>query len=206
MKRGKLFTMSGPSGVGKGTIVRELLKTCPDLRLSVSCTTRQPRPGETEGVHYFFVTQARFDEMAKNGELLEHAHVHGNCYGTPRSYVEKMLAQGHDVLLEIDVQGSLQVMKNMPETIGVFILPPSRTELIRRLSGRGTENRQQLETRIGNAEAELHEAEKYPYHIVNASVSEAVRQMHAVIEAERLRGQRDALQNLYREFEEAHSR
>lgn len=205
MKRGKLFTMSGPSGVGKGTIVRELLKACPGLRLSVSCTTRQPRPGETEGVHYFFVTTERFEKMAVGGELLEYAHVHGNCYGTPRSYVEKMLGEGHDVLLEIDVQGSLQVMANMPETIGIFILPPSRAELIRRLSGRGTENRQQLDTRIRNAEAELHEAEKYPYLIVNASVSEAVRQVRSVIEAEHLRGQQDALHNLYKEFEEAHS-
>lgn len=205
MKRGKLFTMSGPSGVGKGTIVRELLKACPDLRLSVSCTTRQPRPGEMEGVHYFFVTTERFEEMAAGGELLEYAHVHGNCYGTPRNYVKKMLGEGHDVLLEIDVQGSLQVMANMPETIGIFILPPSRAELIRRLSGRGTENRRQLDTRIRNAEAELHEAEKYPYLIVNASVSEAVRQVRSVIEAEHLRDQQDELHNLYKEFEEAHS-
>lgn len=206
MKRGKVFTMSGPSGVGKGTIVRELLKACPDLKLSVSCTTRQPRPGEIEGTHYFFVTKERFEEMASSGEMLEWANVHGNCYGTPRSYVEKMISEGHDVLLEIDVQGSLQVLKNMPETIGIFILPPTRAELVRRLSGRGTENRQQLETRIRNAEAEVHAAEQFPYLIVNASLSEAVKQVRSVIEAEHLHDQKDKLQDLYREFEEAHSK
>lgn len=206
MKRGKVFTMSGPSGVGKGTIVRELLKSCPDLKLSISCTTRQPRLGESDGVHYFFVTKERFEEMAAAGEMLEWANVHGNFYGTPRSYVEKMLAEGHDVLLEIDVQGSLQVLKNMPETIGIFILPPTRTELVRRLSGRGTENRQQLETRIRNAEAEVHEAEKFPYIVVNANLNEAVKQVRSVIEAEHLHDQKDKLENLYREFEEAHSK
>lgn len=206
MKRGKLFTMSGPSGVGKGTIVRELLKACPDLKLSVSCTTRQPRPGETEGVHYFFVSKERFEELAASGQMLEWANVHGNCYGTPRGYVEQMLAQGHSVLLEIDVQGSLQVLENMPETIGIFILPPSRAELVRRLSGRGTENKQQLETRIRNAEAEVKAAEKFPYLIVNATLSEAVRQVRSVIEAENLHDQKDALNKLYEEFEEAHSK
>ena len=206
MKRGKVFTMSGPSGVGKGTIVRELLKTCPDLKLSVSCTTRQPRPGETEGVHYFFVTKDRFEQMASSGEMLEWANVHGNCYGTPRGYVENMLAQGYNVLLEIDVQGSLQVLSNMPETVGIFILPPTRAELVRRLSGRGTETKQQLETRIRNAEDEVREAEKFPYLIVNANLSEAVKQVRSVIEAENLHDQKDALNKLYREFEEAHSK
>ena len=206
MKRGKLFTMSGPSGVGKGTIVRELLKACPDLKLSVSCTTRQPRPGETEGVHYFFVSKERFEELAASGQMLEWANVHGNCFGTPRGYVEQMLAQGYNVLLEIDVQGSLQVLENMPETIGIFILPPSRAELVRRLSGRGTENKQQLETRIRNAEAEVKAAEQFPYLIVNATLSEAVRQVRSVIEAENLHDQKDALNKLYEEFEEAHSK
>ncbi|MBQ4086175.1 MAG: guanylate kinase [Clostridia bacterium] len=198
--------MSGPSGVGKGTIVRELLKACPDLKLSVSCTTRQPRPGETEGVHYFFVSKERFEELAASGQMLEWANVHGNCYGTPRGYVEQMLAQGYNVLLEIDVQGSLQVLENMPETIGIFILPPSRAELVRRLSGRGTENKQQLETRIRNAEAEVKAAEQFPYLIVNATLSEAVRQVRSVIEAENLHDQKDALNKLYEEFEEAHSK
>ena len=123
-----------------------------------------------------------------------------------RVEVAKMLSEGHDVLLEIDVQGSLQVLKNMPETIGIFILPPTRAELVRRLSGRGTENRQQLETRIRNAEAEVHAAEQFPYLIVNASLSEAVKQVRSVIEAEHLHDQKDKLQDLYREFEEAHSK
>ena len=162
MKKGKVFTMSGPSGVGKGTIVRELLKACPDIRLSVSCTTRQPRPGEVEGVHYFFVTKERFEEMAASGEMLEWANVHGNCYGTPRSYVEKMLNEGHDVLLEIDVQGSLQVLKNMPETIGIFILPPTRTELVRRLSGRGTENKQRRSRSARGGKISLSYREREP--------------------------------------------
>lgn len=204
MKRGKVFTMSGPSGVGKGTIVRELIKVCPNLKLSISCTTRRPRPGEIEGVHYFFVDKDQFNAMAQAGELLEYADVHGNFYGTPRAYVEKMLAQGHDVLLEIDVQGSLQVLKNMPETIGIFILPPTRAELLRRLSGRGTEDKQQMEIRIRNAEAEVHEAERFPYVVVNANLSEAVRQVRAIIEVEHLRDQKSHLRKLYREFEEAH--
>lgn len=206
MKRGKLFTLSGPAGVGKGTIVRELLKLCPDLKLSVSCTTRQPRPGEIEGVHYFFVTKERFEELVASGQMLEWATVHGNCYGTPRGYVEQMLSQGNNVLLEIDVQGSLKVRENMPDTVGLFILPPSRAELVRRLTGRGTETKEQLETRIRNAEAEVRSAEKFPYLVVNATLSEAVRQVRSVIEAENLRDQKEALHKLFEEFEEAHSK
>ena len=205
MKRGKLFTMSGPSGVGKGTIVRELLRQCPQIRLSISQATRAPRPGEIEGVHYFFTTRERFQEMARQGELLEWAEVHGNFYGTPRAYVERMLSEGRDVLLEIDVQGSRQVIANMPETVGIFILPPSRAELIRRLSGRGTESKEQLATRIANAEKEIRAAEDFPYLIVNQTVQEAVRQVRAVIEAEHLRCRdNETLETLYREFEEAH--
>ena len=205
-KRGKLFTMSGPSGVGKGTIVRELMRQCPQMRLSVSYATRQPRPGEIDGVHYFFTTKEHFQEMAQRGELLEWAEVHGNFYGTPRAYVEKMLSEGHDVLLEIDVQGSGQVKGNMPETVEIFILPPSRAELVRRLSGRGTESREQLATRIANAEKEIRAGEGFPYHIVNQTVAEAVRQVRTVIEAEHLRCRdNETLEKLYREFEEAHS-
>ncbi len=206
MKRGKLFTMSGPSGVGKGTIVRELMKVCPNLRLSISCTTRGPRNGEIEGVHYFFVTKERFNEMVAAGDMLEWANVHTDTYGTPRFYVEQMLSEGKDVLLEIDVQGSLKVMEMLPDTVGIFILPPNREELVRRLTGRNSEDKKKQETRIRNAEWELHQAEKYHYSIVNANLNEAVRQVRSVIEAEHLRDQTEALQKLYKEFEEAQAK
>lgn len=205
MRRGKLFTMSGPSGVGKGTIVRELIRQCPEMKLSISCATRAPRPNEIDGVHYFFVSNERFDEMIANGELLEYANVHGNRYGTPRAYVEKTLAQGFDVLLEIDVQGSTQVIKNMPETVSIFILPPSRAELVRRLSGRGTETKEQIDTRIRNAEQEVRAAEGFTYLVVNETVAEAVGQVRQIVQVERLRTDEELLKPLYTEFEEAHS-
>lgn len=206
MKRGKLFTMSGPSGVGKGTIVRELLKQSPNLRLSVSCTTRKPRNGEIEGVHYFFVSKERFDQMVESGDMLEWAHVHTDTYGTPRFYVEQMLAEGKDVLLEIDVQGSLRVMEQFPETVGIFILPPNRDELIRRLVGRNSEKKEDQQARIRNAEWELHQAASYPYLVVNANLFEAVRQVRSIIEAEHLHSQDDILHSLIQEFEEAQTK
>ena len=137
MKQGRIIVISGPSGVGKGTILKEVMRRDASLRFSVSATTRQIRPGEVDGESYFFVDKARFEQMIENGELLEHAFYAGNYYGTPEKAVNDALAQGCNVVLEIDVQGALQIFKHRPDAISVFIAPPSLGELRRRLSGRG---------------------------------------------------------------------
>lgn len=176
-KRGVLFVFSGPSGVGKGTLKAKLFEEFADrIAYSVSATTRGPREGEVDGKDYFFISRQEFERRVKNNEFLEHAEFAGNCYGTPRAYVEKLLDSGMNVVLEIDVQGALQVMKSMPECVSVFILPPSFEELEHRLRGRGTETEEKVHERLETAKRELPYAPQYDYQIVNGGDIEAAYQ------------------------------
>ena len=179
-KRGVLFVFSGPSGVGKGTLKAKLFEEFADrIAYSVSATTRGPREGEVDGKDYFFISRQEFERRVKNNEFLEHAEFAGNCYGTPRAYVEKLLDSGMNVVLEIDVQGALQVMKSMPECVSVFILPPSfeeLEELERRLRKRGTETEEKVRERLETAKRELPYAPQYDYQIVNGGDIEAAYQ------------------------------
>ena len=176
-KRGVLFVFSGPSGVGKGTLKAKLFEEFVGrIAYSVSATTRGPREGEVDGKDYFFISRQEFERRVKNNEFLEHAEFAGNCYGTPRAYVEKLLDSGMNVVLEIDVQGALQVMKSMPECVSVFILPPSFEELEHRLRGRGTETEEKVRERLETAKRELPYAPQYDYQIVNGGDIEAAYQ------------------------------
>lgn len=176
-KRGVLFVFSGPSGVGKGTLKAKLFEEFADrIAYSVSATTRGPREGEVDGKDYFFISRQEFERRVKNNDFLEHAEFAGNCYGTPRAYVEKLLDSGVNVVLEIDVQGALQVMKSMPECVSVFILPPSFEELEHRLRGRGTETEEKVRERLETAKRELPYAPQYDYQIVNGGDIEAAYQ------------------------------
>ena len=176
-KRGVLFVFSGPSGVGKGRLKAKLFEEFADqIAYSVSATTRGPREGEVDGKDYFFISRQEFERRVKNNEFLEHAEFAGNCYGTPRAYVEKLLDSGMNVVLEIDVQGALQVMKSMPECVSVFILPPSFEELEHRLRGRGTETEEKVRERLETAKRELPYAPQYDYQIVNGGDIEAAYQ------------------------------
>ena len=176
-KKGVLFVFSGPSGVGKGTLKAKLFEEFADqITYSVSATTRGPREGEVDGKDYFFISRQEFERRVKNNEFLEHAEFAGNCYGTPRAYVEKLLDSGMNVVLEIDVQGALQVMKSMPECVSVFILPPSFEELEHRLRGRGTETEEKVRERLETAKRELPYAPQYDYQIVNGGDIEAAYQ------------------------------
>ena len=181
--KGKLFVLSGPSGVGKGTICKKLLENI-DLEISVSATTRKPREGEIEGVSYFFVNHDRFEDMIQKGEFLEHAEVFGNYYGTPKQKVLDKLAWGKDVLLEIDVQGAMQVKENYPENITIFVCPPSLATLKHRLAGRGTESAESLNQRIAKALTEIEMLKNYDYYIVNDELDDAVKNVKSIIYAE----------------------
>ena len=176
-KRGVLFVFSGPSGVGKGTLKAKLFEEFADrIAYSVSATTRGPREGEVDGKDYFFISRQEFERRVKNNEFLEHAEFAGNCYGTPRAYGEKLLDSGMNVVLEIDVQGALQVMQSMPDCVSVFILPPSFEELEHRLRGRGTETEEKVRERLETAKRELPYAPQYDYQIVNGGDIEAAYQ------------------------------
>lgn len=186
-ERGKLLVISGPSGAGKSTVVAKAIEGRTDICFSTSVTTRSPRPGEVHGREYFFVNFERFREMVENDELLEHAEYVANRYGTPRSYVEKRLDEGMNVLLDIEVQGARQVRKKMPEAILIFIAPPSLVELERRLRGRGTDTERAIEGRLIRARQEYQEADFYDYLIVNDDVDKAAAKLNAIIEAEHCR-------------------
>ena len=191
-RKGMLIIVSGPSGVGKGTICAELRARNPQIRESISMTTRARRNGETEGVDYFYVSEERFNEMAAHGEMLEHAYVHGNQYGTPLAYVVEQLEQGYDVLLEIDVQGSIQAMKAYPDAVTIFILPPNRAELRNRLIKRATETPEAISLRLRNAELELVMTKEYQYCVVNDEVDRAVSKVEAILTAESCKVSRGA--------------
>ena len=186
MNKGRLFVISGPSGTGKGTICKELIKD-DKIRLSVSMTTRKPREGEVHGVSYYFATKEEFLQKIDAGGFLEYAEVFGNYYGTPKMEVMELLDEGIDVLLEIDVQGALQIKEVYPDAILVFILPPSLTELRSRLEGRGTEAQDVVERRLGEAVKEISFAGQYDYAVVNDQLEEAVENVEAIITAEHFR-------------------
>jgi guanylate kinase len=189
--KGILIVISGPSGAGKGTVCRALLEQNQKLFLSVSKTTRTPRAGEQDGVNYFFVSRDSFVNAVDSDDFLEHACVYGEFYGTPRSTVEKMLAHGRDVILEIDTQGALKIKKSYTEGIFIFILPPSADELYRRITRRGTESVDSLKLRMASATAELAMAFMYDYVVVNNSVEESRDCIAAIIRAEKLRVSRN---------------
>lgn len=181
MRKGNLFILSGPSGAGKGTLVKRVVEHVPDVWVSVSATTRAPRDGERDGVHYFFVDDAAFDKMIEEGDLLEWANVHGHRYGTPKSKILEHMRAGQQVILEIDVQGAFQVREKIPEAILVFIEPPSMEELRRRLEGRGTEDRQAVEGRLKTAKVELSHKMEYDYQLVNDNLDTAADKLIAFI-------------------------
>lgn len=197
-EKGLLIVLSGPSGVGKGTVCAALRKACPNLVYSVSATTRPPRPGEKEGVNYFFKTREEFERMIERGELLEWAEYVGNYYGTPRRFVEEMLEAGKDVLLEIEVQGAMQVKRQYPEGVFIFLVPPSMEELRRRILGRGTEGDAVITERLEAARAELAMMAEYDYVVVNDTVENACERIRAIVTAEHCR--RDRLMPHYQKL------
>ena len=183
MSKGKLLVLSGPSGAGKSTVVSKLMERRGDVCFSVSATTRAPRPGEQDGVNYFFVTRERFEEMVRTGELLEHAEYVGNCYGTPRAYVEQRLEAGYNVILDIEVQGARQVMEAAPEAVLVFLIPPTLAELERRLRARGTESDEVIRGRLERAKEECR-SDFYRYIVINDDADTAAKELDAIISAE----------------------
>ena len=191
MEKGLLIVISGASGTGKGTVCKKILADMPEIFFSISATTRQPRPGETDGVEYFFISHEEFKNWIAEDKFLEYAEVYGNFYGTPIHKIEERLNQGKNVLLEIDTQGALNVMKKCPEGIFIFLLPPSLEELKNRIQNRGTETPESLERRFNSAKAEISLCEKYQYAVVNDSVDEAVKKIKSIISAESCRVSRN---------------
>ena len=185
MERGRLVVISGPSGVGKDTVLRALFELESRLRYSVSYTTRAPRPGEVDGVSYSFVDEPTFMRMVERGEFLEWARVHGNLYGTSLQRVRDCLDRGEDVVLKIDVQGAAQLRGLVPEAVFIFLLPPSEEELQERLRSRDTEDDHALATRAADAVRELAEAERYDHRVVNDEVERAAREILAIVAASR---------------------
>ncbi|MGN1002286.1 MAG: guanylate kinase [Oscillospiraceae bacterium] len=181
-EKGRLIVISAPSGCGKSTVVRRLMEKRDNLRFSVSATTRLPREGEVDGVDYFFVDRAEFDRMVRDGEFLEHAVYVGNGYGTPRKAVDRLLDAGYDVLLDIDVQGAMQIREKRPDALLVFLLPPSFEELEKRLVLRGKDSREVIDRRLETARAECGYAEKFDRVIVNDELERAVDEFAAAID------------------------
>jgi guanylate kinase len=200
-ERGLLIVLSGPSGVGKGTVCGALRKQETDILYSVSATTRTPREGEIDGVNYFFKTRKQFDEMIKHDQLLEWAEYVGNFYGTPTDYVEKTLSEGNDIILEIEVQGALKVREKFPEGVFIFLMPPSLAELRNRIVNRGTETEDLINNRMTVAKDEIEMMSKYDYVVENDEVHLAVERIKAIVIAEHCR--KDRLIEKYQQLVEA---
>ncbi|MGN1350674.1 MAG: guanylate kinase [Anaerovoracaceae bacterium] len=200
MTQGRLFIISGPSAVGKGTIVRQLLESSDRVSLSVSATTRKPREGEEEGIHYYFLKDEEFQEKVEQNGFLEHAEVHGHRYGTPKAPVLEQLEQGRDVILEIDVQGAMQVKESFASGTYIFILPPSLEELRNRILNRGTESPEDVKLRMGKAMAEMAYLDRYDYYVVNDDLETAVETVRTIMKAQhqKIDDQAQALLNMYK--------
>ena len=190
MQKGLLLVVSGASGTGKGTVCKKLLEEIPTLFYSISATTRQPRTGETDGVEYFFISVDEFKNWIAEEKFLEYAEVYGNFYGTPIHKIEERLQRGEDVLLEIDIQGALNVMKKRPDGVYIFLLPPSLEELANRIKGRGSESPETFSRRFNAAKNEIATGEKYQYVVVNDTVDAAVAKIKSIIAAESLKVER----------------
>ena len=191
MRKGLLIVVSGASGTGKGTVCKKILDDMPQIAYSISATTRAPRPGEVDGNEYYFLSRDEFTAWIADGKFLEYANVYGNFYGTPLNKIEDRINRGEDILLEIDVQGALNVKRKCPDGIYIFLLPPSLAELKRRIEGRGTESPESLERRLTNAVAEIKIGLEYTYAVVNDTVDNAAAQIKAIIAAERCRVERN---------------
>ncbi|WP_284139899.1 MULTISPECIES: guanylate kinase [unclassified Virgibacillus] len=193
-EKGILFVLSGPSGVGKGTVRKELFDRKTDLKYSISMTTRNKRPGEVDGVDYFYKSKEEFEQLVAENKLLEYAQYVNNYYGTPREYVEETLQAGYDVFLEIEVQGALQVKKNFPEGVFIFLFPPSLEELKNRIVSRGTESDELVKNRLKEARNEIELMDAYDYVVVNDDVNQAVHKIQSIIQSEHLKRERIAKQ------------
>ena len=184
MQAGKLIVVTGPSGVGKGTLLRSLLARHPELYFSISATTRQPRPGEIDGQHYYFVSRDKFEQMKAEGDLLEWAEYAGNYYGTPRAQVERQIQQGRLVILEIEVVGARKINQTFPAALRIFILPPSLAELERRIRDRGQDSEDAIVRRLNRARSEIDAADEFDVQIVNDNVETALLHLEATIFAQ----------------------
>lgn len=188
-KQGILFVVTGPSGVGKGTVLTKVRER-KELYFSISATTRKPREGEQDGVHYYFLTKEQFEQKVAAGGFLEHAQFSGNYYGTPAEPVDRQLKEGKDILLEIEVQGAMQVRENRPDAVRIFLAPPSFAELEKRLTGRGTEDAEAIRLRLETAKHELTLASQFDYIVINNTVEQAVSDVLAIMQAEACRAAR----------------
>ena len=197
MDKPLLVVISGPSGAGKGTIVKRLLEICPEIKLSISATTRGPRNGERHGINYFFISKEEFKEMIDNDKFLEYAQAYDNYYGTPEDYVYKWL-KTNDVVLEIEMQGAMKVKKRAPDALLIFVAPPSLTELYERLKGRKSETPEQLEKRTDAARSEIDKAKDYDYIVINDEIDIAAQKVKSIIEAHKCRyeNKKDFLKDL----------
>ena len=184
MKKGKTFIISGPSGVGKSTVLSALLDKRPNVYFSVSATTRDPRPGELDGIHYHFMDVDSFRKWIAMDQFLEYAEYVGNFYGTPKRFVDEAMDQGKDVILDIEVQGAIQVTSKRPDTVRIFIAPPSWAELERRLTERGTDSKDKIQKRLLRAKVEFQTAHTYDYFVINDTVENAVKELDAIMTAE----------------------